>query len=208
MELRTNEPGGLHDYTIGQMMGTPESGLPELSDEVAVNSIVNALKMPETFTYIRPSGLMKEVYENNRNMARLLKALGSDEVQNADLVDAIANADKLQAAQKSWFPNTYDYHTGNYKPLDVTSKAYMAGRVLGPGLGSAEASTGIPLQTLLSGAYNKYVLKQPSGITKEKENAYTTQDWYRNLAKTRQGKALLEQLKKELEKRDAPEGEQ
>lgn len=208
VELRTNEPGGLHDYTIGQMMGTPEPGLPEISDEVAVNSIVNALKMPETFTYIRPSGLMKEVYENNRNMARLLKALGSDEVQDADLVDAIANADKLQAAQKSWFPNTYDYHTGNYKPLDVTSKAYKAGKVLGPGLGSAEASTGIPLQTLLSGAYNKYILKQPSGVTKDKENAYTAQDWYRNLAKTRQGKALLEQLKKELEKRDAPEGEQ
>lgn len=208
VELRTNEPGGLHDYTIGQMMGTPEAGLPEISDEVAVNSIVNALRMPETFTYIRPSGTMKEIYENNRNMARLLKALGSDEVDDADLVDAIANADKLQAAQKSWFPKTYDYHTGNYKPLDVTSKYYKAGKVLGPGLGSAEASTGIPLQTLLSGAYNKYVLKQPSGITKEKENAYTTQDWYRNLAKTRQGNALLEQLKKELEKRDAPEGEQ
>jgi hypothetical protein len=47
-----------------------------------------------------------------------------------------------------------------------------------------------------------------SGITKQREDAYTNLDWYRNLAKTRQGKALLEQLKKELEKREAPEGEQ
>ena len=225
-----NQPNELHEFTLGQMLGKPEDGMRSITDAQAENALLAALESGDTYKVFRPLTGFKMYRQDVRN--------GTFDAPNGPLndweqhiqqakrqaiVDRLAgtehdyegahrtiesNADNLENMLRSYFPKHLARSQGNYQPIDEGSKAYRFGSKAGPILGGAEASTGVSLQQLLSGAYNKYVLKQPSGITKEKENAYTTQDWYRNLAKTRQGKALLEQLKKELEKRDAPEGEQ
>lgn len=225
-----NQPNELHEFTLGQMLGKPELGMSGITDAQAENALLAALENGDTYKVFRPLtgfGMYRQDVRNGsfnapngplddweqqilhaKRRAIVDRLAGSEHNYEGAYNTIESNADNLENALSRYFPKHLERSQGNYKPIDEGSRAYKIGSKLGPVLGGAEASTGISLQQLLLGAYNRYALKQPSGITKDKENAYTAQDWYRNLAKTRQGKALLEQLKKELEKRDAPEGEQ
>lgn len=225
-----NQPNELHEFTLGQMLGKPEHGMSGITDAQAENALLAALESGDTYKVYRPLTGFRMYRQDVRNGTFNAPNRPLDnweqhiqQAKRQSIVDRLAgtkhdyegahstiesNADNLENALSRYFPKHLERSQGNYRPIDEGSRLYKLGKKLGPVLGGAEASTGISLQQLANGAYNSLVLRQPSGITKEKENAYTNLDWYRNLAKTRQGKALLEQLKKELEKRDAPEGEQ
>lgn len=226
-----NRPNELHRVTLGQMIGKPENpALRNLTDEQAKKALLDALENEDTYKVYRPltgfrmysqdvrSGSFNapngpldnwEQHVQQSKRQAIIDRLAGDKRDYEGAYNAIeSNADELENALSSYFPKHFARSQGNYTPIDEGSTAYKIGSKFGPVLGGAEAASGISLQQLLTGAYNAGVLREPSGITEQKENVYTKQDWYRNLAKTRQGKALLEQLKKELEKRDAPEGEQ
>lgn len=218
-----NLPNKRHMVTIGQMLEQPEKGFYPITDEMAKNALLEALSNKSAQTVYRP--LQSQFFNQGQNvvgrgprvqktpeqveLARAIRDLlvrGEFDVPPGDLLQTIeSNADNLESSFANSFPIHSKYFKGDYTPIDESSKMYKFGSKLGPMLGGTEAASGISLQQLISSLMPGEKL---SGVTKQKENAYTNLDWYRNLAKTRQGKALLEQLKKELEKRDAPEGEQ
>lgn len=224
-----NRPNELHRVTLGQMIGKPEHpALHNLTDEQAKNALLNALENPETYKVFRPVEGFKlynqEVQSGRFNAPMTIKETPEQLLQHAKRQEIISRlaadnnydyksvydkiesgANELENALSSYFPKHLENSRGNYTPIDESSKMYKFGSKFGPVLGGTEAASGISLQQLISSLMPGEKL---SGVTKQREDAYTNLDWYRNLAKTRQGKALLEQLKKELEKRDAPEGEQ
>lgn len=224
-----NRPNELHRVTLGQMIGKPENpALHNLTDEQAKNALLNALENPETYQVFRPvegfklysqdvrsgqaiipnapSETMEELLQHAKRQGIINRLLEKSNFDYTSVYNKIeSGADELENALSSYFPKHLARSQGNYTPIDESSKMYKLGSKLGPVLGGTEAASGISLQQLISSLMPGEKL---SGVTKQREDAYTNLDWYRNLAKTRQGKALLEQLKKELEKRDAPEGEQ
>lgn len=218
-----NLPNKRHMVTIGQMLEQPEKGFYPITDEMAKNALLEALNNKSVQTVYRPlqSQFVNQGQSVVGNGPRVVKTPEQEELARAindllvknefdvppgDLIQTIeSNADNLESSFANSFPTHSKYFKGEYTPIDEGSKMYKFGSKLGPVLGGTEAASGISLQQLISALMPGEKL---SGVTKQKEDAYTNLDWYRNLAKTRQGKALLEQLKKELEKRDAPEGEQ
>ena len=222
-----NQPNELHEFTLGQMLGKPEHGMSRITDSQAENALLAALENGDTYKVYRPlTGFRmyrQDVRDGTFNAPTGPLDNWEQHIQQAKrqgIVDRLAgtnhdyegayntiesNADNLENALSSYFPKHLERSQGNYTPIDEGSKMYKFGSKLGPVLGGTEAASGISLQQLISALMPGEKL---SGVTKQKEDAYTNLDWYRNLAKTRQGKALLEQLKKELEKREAPEGEQ
>ena len=222
-----NQPNELHEFTLGQMLGKPEHGMNRITDSQAENALLAALENGDTYkvyrpltgfrmyrqdvrdgTFEAPNGPLND-WEQHVQQAKRQGIVDRLAGANHDYEGAYntieSNADNLENALSRYFPKHLERSQGNYTPIDEGSRVYKVGSKFGPVVGGTEASSGISLQQLISSLMPGEKL---SGVTKQREDAYTNLDWYRNLAKTRQGKALLEQLKKELEKRDAPEGEQ
>jgi hypothetical protein len=218
-----NLPNKRHAYTIGQMLEQPEEGFYPITDEMAKNTLLEALNNKTVQTVYRPlqsqfvnqgqrvigGGPRVKMTPEQEELAMAIRnqlAKNNFDIPRGDLIQVIeSNADNLESSFANSFPIHSAYFKGKYTPIDKSSKMYKFGSKFGPVVGGTEAASGISLQQLISSLMPGEKL---SGITKQREDAYTNLDWYRNLAKTRQGKALLEQLKKELEKRDMPEGEQ
>lgn len=222
-----NQPNELHEFTLGQMLGKPEHGMDGITDAQAENALLAALENGDTYKVFRPLTGFRMYRQDVRNgtfnapngpldnweqhiqqakrQAIVDRLAGSEHNYEGAYSTIESNADNLENALSRYFPKHLERSQGNYTPIDEGSRAYKVGSKFGPVVGGTEAASGISLQQLISALMPGERL---SGVTKQREDAYTNLDWYRNLAKTRQGKALLEQLKKELEKRDAPEGEQ
>lgn len=171
-----------NSYTLKQMMGEPEQGIHGITDEAATKDLVAALHDKDTFT-LMPTSTEDVIYP-----------FLSPELQAAAR-ESEKRAVEKEASWNSYFPTHYAFHRGDYVPLDKSSKAYLAGKQLGPALGAGEAATGVSIPQLV-----QYMTTLDATEIKNKKNKYTETDWYKELGKTRRGRGLLEQLQKNLKK--------
>lgn len=211
VHMLLNTPGG-RQYTVGQMIDQPELGRSPITSEEAVDALRRSLNNGATFTVYRPTqsrnefGRLSDDIKNRILWKEVNDWIGGGEAQRnaaaslpSDLLQyAEQNADKMSSNFARDFPTHWQFHTGNYTPLNTSSKAYRAGMQAGPVVGSLEAGSGISLQQGIQSLYDLLSGEKSNGISEQKKKTYTEQDWYKELNKTRQGKALLEQLEKRL----------